>query len=780
MASNRRRADEARDIGLPPIGPVASTGYLAPNLGESSRAQHSDLSPSPSQVSLQPATPGARSDVGPTEYFPPLRNAPSLTQESRPTSSSGFPGFSGVYAPDEPPTPGSRQPSIRIRRRGSSTSSRPNSIVEQNNFLRSLADSGHRGAGHRNDDFSGRPRSISQPERSYIPAESSSNLGRVSRRPPQISMPRLTEEGARPTMEELGLQDEPLSPVRSLPEDTVSRQRTAPEVSSQGPMLRRMRAVSRLFKPSRRQDGQESSDVETANAPPPPSRRGYRGSRADDEYDELLVDYLDTIDPEIQTLSTLTNVQNSLFIPDLGSWVNRRPTYNLSQHDIDPRLPRPVTASEPPGILPGDRIEPTDMAEDRAPQLDRSNTISSRLTDSHYAALPHGASLEGWTEDEKWELDDHVRHMLHSRRSKFKRAMKGFGQYVRRPLGFLVTLYATLITLFGLAWVLFLIGWIYVGDKQLYVIHVIDSVLVALFAVMGDGLAPFRAIDTYHMIYIVHYARLVKKKTQTKSIKPKRKWWWQKSKPEQQPQDEGPNATTAQLPEVTSPETVDSRDSDDKSEQDPHTRRNNIVDVDVEDARSGIEVYEDTPLTYAQQQKLYHHQTKLAKSHSFYKPNETNTHYAFPIDYLMAIVILLDCHSCLQISLGACTWGIDYHVRPVALTTVILCVSITCNITAGLIITIGDRKTRKKEVWKLMNRQELTEDAMKHIEQKRTTGQLSPEKSTGSDSDKERLSQKAKRFVSLIVEEPEKEKEMEKEAEKSKENGGSEQPQQVA
>jgi hypothetical protein len=56
-----------------------------------------------------------------------------------------------------------------------------------------------------------------------------------------------------------------------------------------------MRAVSRLFKPGKRQDGQESSDVEAANAPPPPSRRGNRNSRIDDEYDELLVDYLDTI-----------------------------------------------------------------------------------------------------------------------------------------------------------------------------------------------------------------------------------------------------------------------------------------------------------------------------------------------------------------------------------------------------------------------------------------------------------------------------------------------------
>jgi hypothetical protein len=83
--------------------------------------------------------------------------------------------------------------------------------------------------------------------------------------------------------------------------------------------------------------------------------------------------------------------------------------------------------------------------------------------------------------------------------------MKAFGKYVRKPLGFFVTLYGTLITLFGLAWVLFLIGWIYVGEKQLYVINVIDYVLVALFAIVGDGLAPFRAVDTYHMIFIAHY-----------------------------------------------------------------------------------------------------------------------------------------------------------------------------------------------------------------------------------------------------------------------------------
>lgn len=141
----------------------------------------------------------------------------------------------------------------------------------------------------------------------------------------------------------------------------------------------------------------------------------------------------------------------------------------------------------------------------QGPPGTRSPSLSSVLSQPQYAILPKDASLQGWREEDVKVLNDYVRHMLHSRRSKIKQRFKAFLKYASRPLGFLVTLYATLITLFGLAWVLFLIGWIYVGEKQLYIINVIDYVLVALFAIVGDGLAPFRAVDTYHMIFVAHY-----------------------------------------------------------------------------------------------------------------------------------------------------------------------------------------------------------------------------------------------------------------------------------
>jgi len=217
-------------------------------------------------------------------------------------------------------------------------------------------------------------------------------------------------------------------------------------------------------------------------------------------------------------------------------------------------------------------------------------------------------------------------------------------------------------------------GWINVGGRQIYIVNVIDNIMVALFAVVGDGLAPFRAVDTYHMIFIAHYHHLT----------------WKRREHEMLPELRDHN----DLPAANAPVK-------------PH-------EGDVEQAP-----WEFTMLTPKQQAKLEHHQNKFSNSHTFYKPHETETHFAFPLRLLVAVVVLLDCHSLFQIALGACTWGIYYKRRPFALTTVILCCSITCNATAGLLILIGDKRTRKQDVLERMNRQELTEEAMDKIMEKK-------------------------------------------------------------
>jgi hypothetical protein len=68
----------------------------------------------------------------------------------------------------------------------------------------------------------------------------------------------------------------------------------------------------------------------------------------------------------------------------------------------------------------------------RRPQMERTHSITSVMTDSHYAVLPHGVSLEGWSDEDKEALDDHVRHMMHSKRSKFKQRMVAFGKYIQK------------------------------------------------------------------------------------------------------------------------------------------------------------------------------------------------------------------------------------------------------------------------------------------------------------------------------------------------------------
>lgn len=138
-------------------------------------------------------------------------------------------------------------------------------------------------------------------------------------------------------------------------------------------------------------------------------------------------------DPEVSTLSTLTNVQNSLFVPSLGRFLNRRPKYKLTARVRNSRIVEKLKA--PLGDMPDTPQEKEAIGSDTAPErppLTHTSTISSAFSESRYAVLPHGESLAGWTPEEKDMLDDLVRHMLHSRRARLKRSVKGFGQYIRR------------------------------------------------------------------------------------------------------------------------------------------------------------------------------------------------------------------------------------------------------------------------------------------------------------------------------------------------------------
>jgi hypothetical protein len=135
----------------------------------------------------------------------------------------------------------------------------------------------------------------------------------------------------------------------------------------------------------------------------------------------------------VSTLSTLTNVQNSLFIPSLGRFLNRQPAYHRTSRPDRPNVIEKLKAPlrDTLATLQEKKEDETPIGPPR-PSLTHTSTISSTLSESRYAVLPHGETLAGWTPEEKEMLNDLVRHMLHSRRAKMKRSLKGFGQYVRR------------------------------------------------------------------------------------------------------------------------------------------------------------------------------------------------------------------------------------------------------------------------------------------------------------------------------------------------------------
>jgi hypothetical protein len=98
--------------------------------------------------------------------------------------------------------------------------------------------------------------------------------------------------------------------------------------------------------------------------------------------------------------------------------LTRRPSRAAEDRDATQRKPEPALTEEPLHAI-AERPQPV-------------SSITSALGPDRFAILPDGVTLDGWTQEDIEELNDHVRHMLHSRRSKFKRAMRGFGQYVKR------------------------------------------------------------------------------------------------------------------------------------------------------------------------------------------------------------------------------------------------------------------------------------------------------------------------------------------------------------
>ncbi|CAE6404563.1 unnamed protein product [Rhizoctonia solani] len=319
------------------------------------------------------------------------------------------------------------------------------------------------------------------------------------------------------------------------------------------------------------------------NVPP-----GSTLTEPDLHHHDDVVEHLSVIDNHISTVSNLSNVSNTIIIPNLPIY-NRRPVVTL----------------------------PT-LAED------------------------DGAAEKG--KSTKDNLDRHVEDVLTNRR-KIKRALTGFWDYVKTPMGFISFVYGFLCAFWGAAIVIFLVKIINLhnADRQGFWVEISSQIENALFTVTGVGLIPWRVIDTYRIAKIWHYRQVTRRLRRN-----------------------------AKLPAL-----IDGNDLPDP------VYNPNYVHV----------------LSEKQQEDLHYQQQKFMASQTWYRPHETETHKAFPIKTALFICLYIDFNSVFQCMLCGCMWGLNRFERPAWTTGTLIPASFLCGIAAGVLIWRGGNQTKKvKEV----------------------------------------------------------------------------------
>ncbi|KAJ1035900.1 hypothetical protein NDA13_000557 [Ustilago tritici] len=544
-------------------------------------------------------------------------------------------------------------------------------------------------------------------------------------------------------------------------------------------------------------------------------------SESSDMHEDEVLDYLDVVDPEVATVTALQNVGNSIFFPPIPMLYNRRPTISLPSAVAN----RQATANnrntpqyEPQrediemGLRPsagqGSVQQFTDDDGVKRQAFGNIRRIASLVPGRKKKQVPSTTEeerrkhIKEWAEmdeEERNQLDDHV-HQLLTKRAKFKRAARGFWRYVKTPHGFIITTYAFLITFWGTAICLFLLRWIDVGNsaRQRYWIEICDQILCALFAAVGLGFAPFRAVDTYRMVQIAHYHFLtykrrreldlpeLKDKNELPRATPRlnmsqmtntmmvltglRKGPAQVTESGKAPDAEGAAVFGDSNNSRSSANKVEDlkekcerrhehrffhrqkhhsheKDDADKADKEKQTTEESgspaaSASPEAKPSKTAHKTYPNKDgiiplgqlkrnpsiaselprdaedivvLSPKQQANLEYQQRKFHESHTFYRYRETVTHRPFELSLMMAIVILLDCHSCLQASLGGRTWGIYYKNRPTSVTATIITFSLSCNAVAGILIWWGGSRTKKKEEVERLLRIALEEEALRKM-----------------------------------------------------------------
>ncbi|CDO71279.1 hypothetical protein BN946_scf184908.g36 [Trametes cinnabarina] len=188
----------------------------------------------------------------------------------------------------------------------------------------------------------------------------------------------------------------------------------------------------------------------------------------EDHHPDDIVEHLDVIDPQISTVSTLTNAANAIVVPPL-SFYSRKPVI----------------------VLP--RLRKKKRRKQHDPEKGTHQDQASDDEDEYEDAL-----------------DQHVEDVL-NKRDKFRRVMQGVWSFVKTPLGIVTAIYGFLVVFWGSGIVLFLAKMINLHNDitQGFWVELCQQVETGLFTATSIGFIPFRIMDTYRICKIWRYKRKI-------------------------------------------------------------------------------------------------------------------------------------------------------------------------------------------------------------------------------------------------------------------------------
>lgn len=170
------------------------------------------------------------------------------------------------------------------------------------------------------------------------------------------------------------------------------------------------------------------------------------------DHEDGVLDYLDVVDPEVGVLNHMSNIQSSIFLPNLSALYDNRISHHLPKRTSSRRrAPDDLSFRERsrPASGAGSAFTAAQghLSAQQSVRPSMVSRLSSAMTLGRMKPVPP-EHIDAWTsmnEDQKHELDAHVDHLL-SRPERFRRGFRGFLKWARTPVGFIMLCYGLAIT----------------------------------------------------------------------------------------------------------------------------------------------------------------------------------------------------------------------------------------------------------------------------------------------------------------------------------------------